>query len=130
MKKFLFTILVAAAFVPCVRAALYLEEAFPYSVGNLVGQGGWSGGSGSQAAAGSLSYLGLQSPTVTSNKVNLPATASTATKSFNASPITSGSVYLSFIFKQTTLAASTSGSTIAGLDDDGTYTTEIGRAHV
>ena len=127
MKKILFTFLVAAAFVPCVLAALYLEEAFPYAVGNLVGQGGWSGGSGSQVGGGSLNYPGLQSPTVTSNKVNLPSTASTATKSFNASPITSGSVYLSFIFKQNTLAASTSGSTIAGLDDDGAYTTGSGR---
>ena len=36
-------------------------------------------------------------------------------------------MYLSFIFKQTTLATSTTGSTIAGLDDDGTVTTGSGR---
>ena len=108
-------------------ASLYLEESFPYAVGNLTGQNGWSGGSGSQVVIGNLTYAGLQSPAVTSNKVSLPATASTALKSFNASPITSGSVYLSFIFKQTTLATSTTGSTIAGLDDDGTVTTGSGR---
>src|SRR5688572_28058277 len=78
------------------RAAVWLEDAFPYSVANLAGQGGWTGGSGSQVAAGSLAYPGLASPIVTSNKASLPATASTALKSFNASPITSGSVYLSF----------------------------------
>ena len=127
MKKIVFSILVAVAFVPGVRAALYLEEAFPYATGALNAQPGWSGGSGSQVIAGSLSFPGLQSPTVTSNKASLPATASTAFKSFNASPIASGSVYLSFIFKQNTLATSTSGSTIAGLDDDGTVTTGSGR---
>jgi len=127
MKKIVLSILVAVAFVPGVRAALYLEEAFPYATGNLNSQPGWSGGSGSQVTAGSLNYPGLVSPTVTSNKVNLPSTASTASKSFNALPISSGNVYLSFLLKQTTLATSMSGSTVAGLDDDGTFSTSSGR---
>lgn len=127
MKKLVLSILVSVALVPGVRAALYLEESFPYATGNLNAQPGWSGGSGSQITAGSLSYPGLVSPTVTSNKVNLPSTASTAMKSFNASPITGGSVYLSFLLKQTTLATSTSGSTVAGLDDDAVVTTGSGR---
>jgi pectate lyase len=108
-------------------AAVYLEDSFPYAVGNLAGQGSWSGGSGSQVAAGSLSYPGLQTPTVTSNKASLPVTASTAYKSFNASAITNGSVYLSFILRQTTLTTSTTGGTVTGLDDDGTVSTASGR---
>jgi len=112
---------------PLARGALWLEDGFAYAAGTLNGQGGWSGGSGAQVAAGSLAYSGLASPTVTSNKADLPATAATVLKSFAVSPVTSGSVYLSFLFKQTTLAGSTTGATIAGLDDDGTVTTGNGR---
>jgi len=109
------------------RAALLLEDVFPYGVANLVGQGGWSGGSGSQVVAGSLNYSGLASPLVASNKVNLPSTASTALKAFSPGAVTSGSVYLSFILKQTTLAGSTGGATVAGLNEDATVTTSNGR---
>lgn len=109
------------------RATLWMEDAFAYAAGNLNGQGGWSGGSGSQVISGSLSYAGLAAPTTLSNKVSLPVTASTASKSFSTSAITNGSVYLSFILRQTTLAASTTASTVAGLDDDGAYTTGSGR---
>jgi pectate lyase len=109
------------------RAAALIEEPFAYVAGALDGQGAWNGGSGSQVAAGSLSFPGLQSPGVTSNKVVLPSTASTAARTFHATGISNGSIYLSFLLQQTTLAASTTGGTVAGLDDDGGFTTSNGR---
>jgi len=127
MKKFILTILAIAGLNAASSGALLLEESFPYSPGSLSGQGSWSSGSAVQVAAGSLAYAGLQTPTITSNKANLLASAGTALKPFSASPITSGSVYVSFILKQTTLSASTTGGTIAGFDDDGTVSTSSGR---
>jgi pectate lyase len=110
-----------------VRAALLLEEPFPYAPGTLSGQGDWSGGSGTTVSAGSLTFPGLRDPTVTSNKATLPVTASTAFKPFATTPLTNGAVYLSFILRQTTLTTSTTGGTLAGLDDDGAVTTSNGR---
>lgn len=110
------------------EAALLLEEPFPYSTGALSGQGNWSGGSGTTVTAGSLSFPGLRDPTITSNKASLPVTASSAYKPFATAPIATGAVYLSFVLRQTTLTASTTGGTIAGLDDDGSVTTSNGRA--
>ena len=127
MSRTLLCLFVFSLSLIAARATPLIEEAFPYSIGALNSQGGWSGGSGSLVAAGSLSYPGLESPAVTSNKVSLPATASTAQKSFASNAVTSGSVYLSFILKQTTLTASTTGGTLAGLDDDGTVTTSNGK---
>ncbi|MEY4386057.1 MAG: hypothetical protein RLY20_1340 [Verrucomicrobiota bacterium] len=108
-------------------AAPLLEENFAYPTGALNAQGNWSGGSGAQVISGSLSYPGLQSPSVTSNKASLPSTAATVVETFNATSISNGSVYLSFILKQTTLSASTTGGTVAGLDDDGAVTTSNGK---
>jgi pectate lyase len=110
------------------NAALLLEEPFALAPGALAGQGDWSGGSGTTVTTGSLSYPELREPTVTSNKASLAVTASTAVKPFAPAPITNGSVYLSFLLRQTTLSASTTGGTVAGLDDDGTITTSNGRA--
>ncbi len=109
------------------RAAVLMEEPFAYAAGALNGQGAWGGGSGSQVAAGSLAIPGLQSPGVASNKVSLPSTASTAARAFHTAAISSGSIFLSCILRQTTLAASTTGGTVAGLDDDGGFTTSNGR---
>ena len=128
MKKFILTILAVAGLNAASSGALLLEESFLYAPGSLSGQGSWSSGSAVQVAAGSLAYAGLQSPTITSNKANLLSSAGTALKSFSPSPITSGSVYVSFLFKHTTLSASTTGGTIAGFDDDGSVSTSSGRA--
>jgi pectate lyase len=128
MKKILSAIIFAGLFVSRIASATpYLEEAFPYALGGLSGLNGWSSSSAVQVTAGSLSYSGLQVPTVASNRVNLISSAGTLLKSFNATPVTSGSVYLSFILRQTALAASTTGGTVAGLDDDGSVTTANGR---
>lgn len=127
MKKIFITFLFTSALTFWGQAALWLDESFPYAAGNLNGQGGWSSGSACQVSAGSLTYPGLLSPASPSNKVALLASAGTALKSFSGTPVTSGSVYLSFLFKQTTLAASTTGGTVAGLDDDGTVSTSSGR---
>ena len=127
MSRTLYCLFILSLSLLLARATSLLEEAFPYATGNLNAQGGWSGGSGSQVIAGSLTYPGLQSPTITSNKASMPVTASTAFESFNAVAISNGSVYLSFILKQTTLTTSTIGGTLAGLDDDGAATTSNGK---
>lgn len=127
MKKIILTILTAVGLNAASFGALLLEESFPYAAGGLGGQGGWASGSAAQVATGSLTYPGLQLPTVTSNKANLQSSAGTALKSFNVTPVASGNVYLSFLLKPTTLPSSTTGGTVAGFDDDGTVSTSNGR---
>lgn len=120
-------LLISLTWAPGLGAALLLEESFPFATGTLSGQGGWSGGSGTTVVAGSLSFPGVRDPTITSNKANLPVTASTAYKAFATAPISGGAVYLSFVLRHTALSASTTGGSIAGLDDDGAVTTANGR---
>ncbi|MDW8310004.1 MAG: hypothetical protein RMK20_11585, partial [Verrucomicrobiales bacterium] len=122
--------MLALAFARGACAALLLEEPFAYPTGTLSGQGGWSGGSGTTVTAGSLSFPGLRDPTIVSNKAALPVTASTASRPFAAAPISNGTLYISFVLRQTTLTASTTGGTLAGLDDDGNVTTSNGRAAI
>ncbi len=123
----LLSLMIGLACVCRVNSALLLEEPFALAPGVLAGQGDWSGGSGTTVTVGSLSYPGLRDPLVTSNKASLAVTASTAFKPFAPAPITNGSLYLSFVLRQTTLSASTTGGTVAGLDDDGAVTTSNGR---
>lgn len=127
MKACIPFVALALAFSVSIHAAPLLEDAFPYPAGNLSGQGSWTSGNAIQVVSGSLSFSGLQSPAVTSNRINLTASAGTGYKSFTATPVVAGSVYLSFLLKQTALAASITGGTVAGLDDDGAISASNGR---
>jgi hypothetical protein len=126
-QTFLLTFFMAGVLAAAAQAEPFLEEPFAYATGSLNGKGGWTSGSAAQVVSGSLAYPGLLSPTVTSNRVNLTSSAGTGYRTFTAPPVTSGSVYVSFVLKQTTLAASTTGGTLAGLDDDGSISTSSGR---
>lgn len=127
MKKLLLALGAATALSLSAQATQFLEESFPYATGSLSGKGGWTSGSAVQVVADSLAHPGLSSPLITSNKVNLTSSAGTAYRTFSGAAVSSGSVYLSFLLKQTTLAASTTGGTVAGLDDDGSISTSNGR---
>ena len=127
ISRFRLLALALALSVRISDAAPLLEDPFAYASSALNSQGGWSGGNGAQVVTGSMTFPGLQSPSVTSNKAALPSTAATVAKSFSSLAISNGSVYLSFILKQTTLSASTTGGTVAGLDDDGAVTTSNGK---
>jgi predicted extracellular nuclease len=84
-------------------------EPFDYTVGTaLQGQGGWTAinsGDDLLIATGNLSYPDLAPST--GNKLSFAGGGIDAYKEFNASGITSGKVYYSFILKVTDLTAAT-----------------------
>ncbi len=85
------------------RATLYLEEGFNYSTGNLSTP--WTaGGTGIQVANPNLTLAGLNDTSPSGNKLTVTSGASrTQGRNFTATPITSGTVYCSFLIQCTTL---------------------------
>jgi pectate lyase len=105
-----------------VRAALLIEDAITNAAAgsNLGSVAPWSNSSSQvKVAGGNLTFAGLLSPTNTGNLANLLGTAGgSSARSFAASPVTSGSVYFSFLI-QTVGAPGTSGY-LTGLLPGGT----------
>ena len=85
------------------RAALFMEDAITNATtgSNLGSAAPWSNSSSQvKVAAGSLTFSGLQSPTNTGNLANILGTAGGSSyRAFTSSPITTGSVYYSFLIQ-------------------------------
>ena len=91
---------VGAFMVQTASASLLYSEAFNYSAGNLVGNGGWSGAAstGLQVVSGNLTYPGL--PDQGGNELEIVnGAAQTAYATFANQ--TSGQIYYSFLFDPT-----------------------------
>jgi len=110
MKK-LITFLFALMIIVSSKAAIYLDDTFDYDLGTLVGQGDWvsSGtittGTGRTVISGNLAYSDAGGTYALSGKGKIVFTdISSASnyfvvKRFNASDISTGNVYLSFLFQ-------------------------------
>ncbi|MBA4146540.1 MAG: hypothetical protein H0X66_00380 [Verrucomicrobia bacterium] len=115
------------------RATLFMEDAFNYNAGTLSSSTApaWTTGSGgSQIAiqAGSLELSGMAEPANPGNKVQIGNTSNQSIgRTFNVTGVSSGSVYISFLLKQTAIPT-TAGATIIGLDDDGAFSFSSGNA--
>jgi pectate disaccharide-lyase len=120
MKATLLALAVGLALLPASRATLYLEDHYPWAVGNLgtVGtSGGWSGSnSGVTVTTNSLdaSLVGL--PAATGNKVTTTTSSSSGTYNQFHSGITAGDVYCSFLLRvNSTAGLDANGKVIVGL---------------
>ena len=107
----LFALLTVALCVENASAAIYLSEPFDYPAGNLSTATPWAGaGSNLKLISGNLtnSQLTAFSP-VNDTKAQCTGSAADGKRTFNAtevgSPATGGSIYVSFLMRQTTLAA-------------------------
>lgn len=124
MKKF-FTLLVFCAFVFTTKAQLLNYESFNYTPDGTMGLYTQSGaawvrlntGDSILVTSGNLSYTGL--PSSTGNKISFDGSGSDNYKIVTASPVTSGSVYYSFILNV---------SSLGGLGTTGGYFTSIAQA--
>jgi hypothetical protein len=85
------------------QAALFYSEGFNYPSGALSGNDSWLGGaSGLTVGSASLSYPGL-ADLGGNNLLNSQGTSGSMTVNFSGTPITSGSVYYSFLAECTAL---------------------------
>ncbi|MGC3956447.1 MAG: immunoglobulin domain-containing protein [Verrucomicrobiota bacterium] len=109
-KLFAATALVWLVFT--ARATLYLSEPFDYPAANLSTAAPWSGaGSNLKMISGNLTNAGLADFTPANNtKAQGTSSSADGKRTFNASavggPAVGGSIYVSFLLRQTTLAAS------------------------
>jgi MYXO-CTERM domain-containing protein len=88
------------------KATLYYEDGFNYGTGQLAGNAGWTNNSSNIAVtANSLTYPGLADTAVPGNAVTVTSgsTAGTTNTNFNASAITGGNIYYSFLAQVTAL---------------------------
>ena len=96
------------------HATLYTNDFFNYPAGNLSTAAPWSGaGSNLKMIAGDLTYIGLSAPSPTpanSTKAQCLGSSADGKRTFNSTavggPATTESIYVSFLLRQTTLAAS------------------------
>jgi hypothetical protein len=90
------------------QATQFMQEGFNYSAGSLatVGNPPWNVGTGNAniaVTAGNLTYTGLADPGGNDLTVTSGVAAGSIGAAFNASPITAGTVYYSFLAQCTTL---------------------------
>ena len=127
----LFAVGVLPLFCADARATLYLNEPFDYPAGNLSAASPWTGaGSNLKMISGNLTNGGLSNPVPSSaTKAQSLGSAADGKRTFNAiavgGPGTDGSLYVSFLLRQTTLAAS-SGPLLALSDATSVGSTGIG----
>ncbi len=94
---------VACLLVQNAQATLLYSEGFVYPTGALSGNDSWLGGAtGLTVGSGNLTYSGLDD--LGGNELlDSQGTAGTMTVNFSASPITSGSIYYSFLIQASSL---------------------------
>lgn len=100
------------------HATLLLEDGFSYSAGsNLAADAPWAGGSSGaiKVQAGGLVWSGLADTQPSGNLVQVTGSASTTLsyRNFSSTPVTSGSVYVAFLFNSA--QAPSSLARVAGL---------------
>ena len=98
-------------FAQCAQATLFLTDAFNNATGPLSAEAGWTGASNQlQIIAGNLTVPpALVDPVVTTAarcQMQTGTSAGNGSKQFNATAITSGDVYVSFLLNMTTALAS------------------------
>jgi len=104
MKRTFIFLLALTGLAQTIPAALLYSEGFNYAPGALSGNDSWLGGSGGLTVGNgnNLTYPGLDD--LGGNALlNSQGTAGSMTVNFSANPITSGSVYYSFLAAATTL---------------------------
>lgn len=91
--------------VQSASAALFFEEGFNYSTGTLGLNGPWgSGNNNITVGPANLTYSGLADAANPGNNVNITTGSSGSVKAnFSGTPVTSGSVYYSFLAQCTVL---------------------------
>jgi hypothetical protein len=88
------------------HATLLFQDGFVYPTGNLDGNGPWAGASANiQVTSTSLTYPGLADTASPGNDVTVASgvAAGTTKANFTGTPITSGSIYYSFLAQCTAL---------------------------
>jgi hypothetical protein len=105
----LLAIAVTLSLFQSAQATLFFTEGFNYPQGNLTLNGPWTGGSTIQVGSANLTYSGLADAPNPGNDLLVPSgTASSVTANFTGTPITSGSVYYSFLAEATALPTANS----------------------
>jgi hypothetical protein len=105
-KHISLVIYIASLSLQHVTAALLFQEGFNYPSGALSGNGAWIGGaSGLTVGNVNLTYPGLSDVAIPGNDLvdTSGGTAGSMTVPFASTPVTSGSVYYSFLAEATTL---------------------------
>ncbi len=106
--------------IRAASATLFFEDGFNYPVGNLAGNGIWTGASGNIQITSpglALSTLADTSPSGNGVTVTSGVSAGTTKGNFTATPITSGSIYFSFLLECSALP--TANNYITALDISG-----------